>query len=165
MRQANKPPLASKKPSITEAKLRSSPLMVGENLLSSIIEENKEDDFSTLPEVQGSSDTTGLTGDGLMEPLSEQQKDFLQSWIADTRNRLEAEQRDERKFYEEAILHMKQQMEEMREDYNDLRRSRSSSVTETPIKKHTFETSKVQRPQDKAYQEIFTASKTQLSEF
>jgi hypothetical protein len=82
--------------------------------------------------------------------------------IEDTRNRLEAEQRDERKFYEEAISHMKQQMEEMREDYNDLRRSRSSSVTETPIQKHAFETPKVQRPQDKAYQEILTASKAQI---
>ena len=73
MRQANKATLASKKPSATEAKLHSSPLMVGENLLSPITEENKEDDFSTLPEVQGSSDIKDLTGDGLMEPLSEQQ--------------------------------------------------------------------------------------------
>ena len=52
-------------------------------------------------------------------------------------------------------------MEEMREDYNDLR-TRSSSVTETPIKKYAFETPKVQRPQDKAYQEILTASTTQF---
>jgi hypothetical protein len=120
MRQANKATLASKKPSATEAKLRSSPLMVGENLLCPIKEENKEDDFSTLPEVQGSSDTKDLTGDGIMEPLSEQQKDFLRSCIEDTRNRLEADKRDERQFYDEAISQMKQQMEEMREDYNDL---------------------------------------------
>jgi hypothetical protein len=65
-----------------------------------------------------------------MEPLSEQQKDFLQSCIDDNRNRLEAEQRDERTFYEEAMARVKEKMDEMREDYNDLRRSRSSPVAE-----------------------------------
>ncbi len=52
-------------------------------------------------------------------------------------------------------------MEEMREDYNDLRRSRSSPVAEIITRKHAFETPKVQRPQDKAYQDILSASKTQ----
>ena len=162
MRQANKATLASKKP--TEAKPRSSPLEVGDHLLSPITEDNKEEDFSTLPEVQGSSDTKDLTGADIMEPLSELQKDFLRSCIEDNRNRLEAEQRDERKYYEDAISHMKQQMEDMRNDYNDLRRSRSSPVTETPVQKHAFETPKVQRPQDKAYQDILTASKNERQE-
>ncbi len=74
----------------------------------------KEEDI-TLPEVQGSSDNKLLTLD--MEPLSEQQKEFLQSCLDDTRNRPEEERREERKFYEEAILRMKGQMDEMREDY------------------------------------------------
>ena len=156
--------VAPKKPSATDAKLRAStsPLAGEDANLSPIKEETTTEDFSTLPEVQGSSDTQGLTGESLMEPLNDQQKDFLQSCIDSTRNRLEAEQRDERRFYEEAIARMKEQMDEMREDYNDLRRSRSSPVAEITNPKHAFETPKVQRPQDKAYQEILTASKRQL---
>ena len=73
-----------------------------------------------MPEVQGSIDNKTLTIDDPMKPLSDQQKDFLQFCIDDTRNRLEAEQREERKFYEEAISRMREQMEEMHEDYNDL---------------------------------------------
>ena len=101
--------VAPKKPSATDAKLRAStsPLAGEDAILGPIKEETTEEDFLILPEVQGSSDTKGLTGDGLMEPLSEQQKDFLQSCIDSTRNRLEAEQRDERRFYEEAIARMK----------------------------------------------------------
>ena len=99
--------IAPKKPSATDAKLRASTSPGEEAILSPIKEENTEDDFSKLPEVQGSSVTKSLTGDSLMEPLSEQQQDFLQSCIDDTRNRLEAEQRDERRFYEEAITRMK----------------------------------------------------------
>ena len=57
---------------------------------------------------------------------------------------------------------MREQMEEMREDYNDLRRSRSNPVAENTSQKHAFETPKVQHPQDKAYQEILTASKQQF---
>ena len=120
--------IVPKKASAPDAKLRASTSPGEEALLSPIQEENTEDDFSKLPEVQGSSVAQGLTGDGLMEPLSEQQKEFLQSCIADTRNRLEAEQREERKFYDEEISRMREQMNEMREDYNDLRRSRSSPV-------------------------------------
>ena len=96
-----------------------------------------------------------------MEPLSEQQKDFFQSYLDDARNRMEEERREERKFYEDTISRMKDQMEEMREDYHDLRMSRSSPVVENPNSKHAFETPKVQRPQDKAYQEILTASKNE----
>jgi hypothetical protein len=124
-------------------------------------EETTEEDFLKLPEVQGSSDTKDLTGGSLMEPLSDQQKDFFHSYLDDARNRMEEERREERKFYEETISRMKEQMEEMREDYNDLRRSRSSPVIENPNPKHAFETPKVQRPQDKAYQEILTASKNE----
>ena len=152
---------APKKPSATDAKPRASTSPGGEDILSPIKEENTEDDFSKLPEVQGSSVAQGLTGDGLMEPLSEHQKEFLQSCIDDTRTRLEAAQRDERRFYEEEMARMREQMEDMREDYNDLRRSRSSPVAEITTRKHAFETPKVQRPQDKAYQEILSASKTQ----
>ncbi len=114
--------VAPKKPSATDAKLRAStsPLAGEDANLSPIKEETSTEDFSTLPEVQASSDTQGLTGESLMEPLNDQQKDFLQSCIDSTRNRLEAEQRDERRFYEEAIARMKEQMDEMREDYNDL---------------------------------------------
>jgi hypothetical protein len=57
---------------------------------------------------------------------------------------------------------MKGQMEEMREDFHDLRRSRNSPIAEIVTQKHAFETPKVQRPQDKAYQEILTASKQQF---
>ncbi len=146
--------IAPKKPSATDTKLRASTSPGEEAILSPIKEVNTEDDFSKLLEVQGSSVAQGLTGDGLMEPLSEQQKDFLQSCIDDTRNRLEAEQRGERRFYEEAMARMKEQMDEMREDYNDLRRSRSSPVAEITTRKHAIETPKVQRPQDKAYQVI-----------
>ena len=134
--------IVPKKPSATDVK-RASTSPGEEAILSPINEENTEDDFSKLPEVQGFSVAQGLTGDGLMEPLSEQQKDFLQSCIDDTRSRLEAEQRDERRFYEEAITRMKAQMEEMREDYNDLRRSRSPPVAEINTHKHAFETPKV----------------------
>ncbi len=102
--------IVPKKPSTTDAKLRASTSPGEEAILSPINEENTEDDFSKLPEVQGFSVAQGLTGDGLMEPLSEQQKDFLQSCIDDTRNRLEAEQRDERRFYEEEMARMKEQM-------------------------------------------------------
>jgi hypothetical protein len=154
--------IVPKKPSATDAKLRASSSPGEEAILSPIQEENKEDDFSQLPEVQGSSVAQGLTGDGQMEPLSEQQKEFLQPCIADTRNRLEAEQREERKFYDEEMARMREQMNEMREDYNDLRRSRSSPVAEITTRKHAFETPKVQRPQDIAYQEILSASKTQF---
>ncbi len=154
--------VAPKKPSATDAKLRASTSpMTGEDaILSPIKEETTEEDFSKLPEVQGSSDTTTLTMDN-MEPLSDQQKDFFHSYLDDARNRMEEERREERKFYEETISRMKDQMEEMREDYNDLRRSRSSPVVDNPNPKHAFETPKVQRPQDKAYQEILTASKNE----
>jgi hypothetical protein len=57
---------------------------------------------------------------------------------------------------------MREQMEEMREDYNDLRRSRSNHVAEVTSQNHAFETPKVQRPQDKAYQDILSASKQQF---
>ena len=101
---------APKKPSATDAKPRASTSPGGEDILSPIKEENTEDDFSKLPEVQGSSVAQGITGDGLMEPLSEQQKEFLQSCIDDTRNRLEAAQRDERRFYEEEMARMREQI-------------------------------------------------------
>ena len=157
--------VAPKKTSATDAKLRASTSPTtnpfGEDaILSPIKEETTEEDFSRLPEVQGSSDTATLTTE-TMDPLSEQQKDFFQSYLDDARNRMEEERREERKFYEETISRMKEQMEEMREDYHDLRRSRSSPVAENPNPKHAFETPKVQRPQDKAYQEILTASKTE----
>jgi hypothetical protein len=135
---------------------------IGDALLSPIQEDNEEDDLLTMPEIQGSIDNKTLTIDDSMEPLSDQQKDFLQSFIDDTRYRMEAEQWEERTFYEEALSRMREQMEEMREDYNDLRRSRSSPVTEITSQKHAFETPKVQRPQDKAYQDILSASKQQF---
>ena len=69
MRQANKPTLATKKLSAAEAKLSSPPIQVGAENLTPIKEENTDEDFSKLPEVQGSSDTKSLTGDGIMEPL------------------------------------------------------------------------------------------------
>jgi hypothetical protein len=158
MRQANKPTLATKKPSATETKLRSSPQLVEGTLLSPIKEENKDDDFSTLPEVPGSTDTQRPTGDDLMEPLK------VTSCIADTQRRLEKENQEERRYYEQSINAMRAEMNAMREDYNDLQRSRSSSVAENPTQKHAFETPKVQRPQDKAYQEILTASKHQFQQ-
>ncbi len=104
-----------------------------------------------------------------MEPLSDQQKEFFKSYLDDTRTHMEEERREERKLmseerklYEKTISRMKTQLEEMREDYLDLRRSRSNPVAELTSQKHAFETPKVQRPQDKAYQEILTASKQQF---
>jgi hypothetical protein len=47
-----------------------------------------------MPEVQGSIDNKKLTIDDPMEPLSDQQKDFLKSCLDDTRNRLEEEKRE-----------------------------------------------------------------------
>ncbi len=78
--------VAPKKPSTTDAKLRAStsPLAGDDATLSPIKEETTTEDFSTLPEVQDTSDTQGLTGEGLMDPLSDQQKEFLQSCINDT---------------------------------------------------------------------------------
>ena len=96
MRQSTKPTLATKNPSTADAKLRSSTLMAGEALLSPIKEEdNKEDELSTMLEVQGSIDNNKkLTIDDPMEPLSDQLKDFLKSCLDDTRNRLEEEKRE-----------------------------------------------------------------------
>jgi hypothetical protein len=42
------------------------------NLSSALSKENKEDDFSTPPEVQGSINNKTLTIDDPMEPLSDQ---------------------------------------------------------------------------------------------
>ena len=90
--------VAPKKPSATDAKLRAStsPLTGEDANLSPIKEEATEEDFSKLPEVQGSSDTAALTTDS-MEPLSDQQKDFFHSYLDDARNRMEEERRDGRK--------------------------------------------------------------------
>jgi hypothetical protein len=107
------------------------------------LEDNKEEDFSTLPEVQGSSKTRRLTGDDFMEPLSDLQKGFLTNCIADTQRRLEKENQEERRFYEQSINAMREEMNAMCETYFDLRRSRSSSIAEHPTRKHAFETPKV----------------------
>jgi hypothetical protein len=63
--------VAPKKPSATNAKLRAStsPTLGEDAILSTIKEETTEDDFSKVPEVQGSSDTATLTMDN-MEPES-----------------------------------------------------------------------------------------------
>ena len=139
--------IAPKKPSATDAKLRASTTGDDANL-SPIKEEDIE-----LPEVQGSTNIPSLTSE-TMEPLSDLQKDFFQSYLDKNRTRMEEDRREERKSYEETILRMQGQMQEMREDYDNLRRSRSSPVVEITSPKHAFETPKVQRPQDKAYQEI-----------
>jgi hypothetical protein len=68
--------LATKKPSATDAKLRSPPL-VGDALLSPILEDNKEDDLLTMPEIQGRIDNKTLTIDDPMEPLSDQPTERL----------------------------------------------------------------------------------------
>ena len=149
---------APKKP--TDAKLRAStsPTTAFDDANLSPI---KEEDVQ-LPEVQGSDNTTSLTTG--MEPFSDQQKDYFKSCLEDAQYRMENERRLERTGYEETIAHMKGQMDEMREDYLDLRRSRSSPVAEITSQRHAFETPKVQRPQDKAYQEILTASKQKSHE-
>jgi hypothetical protein len=96
-----------KRPSANDAKLQAStsPTRDENTNLSTI----KEEDL-TMPEVQGSSDIhtlhTSLTMED-MEPLSAQQKEFFRSCLDDTRNRLEAEQREERKFYEQSIKDMR----------------------------------------------------------
>ena len=143
--------IAPKKPSATDAKLRAP--TTEDTTLSPIKEED-----SQLPEVQGSSNTDSNTLES-MEPLSELQKDFFQSCLQDNNHRMEEDRREERRSYQETITRMQDQMQEMREDYDTLRRSRSSPVIELTSPKHAFETPKVQRPQDKAYQEILTASK------
>jgi hypothetical protein len=148
-----------KKPSTADDRVRTLPIMAEENLLSPIKEDNKEEKFSTLPEAQGSMNNKALTIDDPMEPLSDQQKYFLTSCIADTQRRLEKENQEVRRFHEQSINEMREEMNAMRENYNDLQRSRSSSVAEHPTQRHAFETPKVQRPQDKPYQDILTASK------
>ena len=148
---------APKKP--TDAKLRASTSPLTTAFDDAILSPIKEEDVQ-LPEVQGSGNTTSLTTG--MEPFSDQQKDYFKSCLEDAQYRMENERRLERTGYEETIAHMKGQMDEMREDYLDLRRSRSSPVAEITSQRHAFETPKVQRPQDKAYQEILTASKEQL---
>jgi hypothetical protein len=70
--------LPTKKPAASDAKARNSPSLAEETILSPILEDNKEEDFSTLPEVQGSTETRRLTGEAFMEPLSELQKDSHQ---------------------------------------------------------------------------------------
>ena len=116
-----------------------------------------------MPEVLGSSNTMDPNTPShtleSMEPLSDLQKVFFQSCLDDNRNRMAEDRREERRSYEETISRMQEQMQEMREDYDTLRRSRNSPVVELTTPKHAFETPKVQRPQDKAYQEILTASK------
>jgi hypothetical protein len=94
-----------------------------------------------------------------MEPLSEQQNEFLiNSIIAETRHEIEAEKHDDRRYYEDAL--MRQEIQEMQENYHDLQKSRTvSHIADIP--KHAFENPKAQRLQDKAYQEILTASKEQ----
>ena len=146
--------IAPKNPSATDAKLRAS--TTGDDAILSPI---KEED-SEIPEVQGSTSTPSLTPES-MESLSDLQKDFFQSYLDEHRARMEEDRREERKSYEETISRMQGQMQEMREDYDTLRRSRSSTIVEITSPTHAFETPKVQRPQDKAYQEILTASKQQ----
>ena len=153
--------IAPKKPSTNDAKAR--PFTTDDATLSPI----KEEDIH-MPEVEGSSNTMDSTTPSLtsesMEPLSDLQKDFFQSYLDDNRNRMEEDRREERRSYEETISRMQEQMQEMREDYDTLRRSRSRPAVEFISPKHAFETPKVQRPQDKAYQDILTASKQQTQQ-
>ena len=122
--------IAPKKPSATDAKLRAS--TTEDNTLSPIKEED-----SQIPEVQGSSNTDSTTLES-MEPLSELQKDFFQSCLQDNNHRMEEDRREERRSYQETITRMQDQMQEMREDYDTLRRSRSSPVIELTSPKTRF---------------------------
>ena len=127
--------IAPKKPSATDAKLKAS--TTEDPTLSPIKEEE-----SQMPEVQGSSNamdsnTPSLTSES-MEPLSDLQKDFFQSCLDDNRNRMAEDRREERRSYEETISRMQEQMHEMREDYDTLRRSRNSPVVELTTPKHAF---------------------------
>ncbi len=60
---------------------------------------------------------------------------------------------------------MRQEMKDMQEHHSDLISGMRSiaNTTMPPVEtaKHAFETPKVQRPQDRAYQKILTAKKTQ----
>jgi hypothetical protein len=105
--------------------------------------------------------------------FTDAQQEFINQAIAQTRRQTLAENEisrdDERHYYEkqlqeihERILNMQQdQREQMiqmaRQAHRDLPHSHTSSSVENP--KHAFETPKVQRPQDKAYQAILTANK------
>ncbi len=127
--------IATKKPSTTDAKFRAS--TTDDANLSPI----KEEDIQ-MPEVQGSSNTPSLTSES-MEPLSDLQKDFFQSYLDENRNRMEEDRREERRSYEETISRMQEQIQEMREDYDTLRRSRSSPAVEfispnMPLKPRKF---------------------------
>jgi hypothetical protein len=85
-------------------------------------------------------DNKALTIDEPMAPLNDQQNDFLKSCLDDTRNRLEEEKREERKFYEESISRMRAEMEEMRENHfpkTRLRNSESSTPTRQGISINT----------------------------
>jgi hypothetical protein len=105
MRTSKTVPTANKTAAATDAKAHTSPTLAGDAILSPIMEKNMEEGFSTLPEVQGSSETSRLTRDDFMEPLTDLQKDFLTSCIADTQCRLEKENQEERRFYEQHQCH------------------------------------------------------------
>ena len=97
--------IAPKKPSTNDAQAR--PSTTDDATLSPI----KEEDIQ-MPEVEGSSNTMDSTTPSLtsesMEPLSDLQKDFFQSYLDDNRNRMEEDRREERRSYEETISRMQE---------------------------------------------------------
>ena len=137
---------------------RASPLTVDDALLTPIKEENLPTQTNT-----GSADTS-LTTEG-MEPLTTKQSAYIDAVMTQARLEADAEKDKDREYYEQEFRRMRQTMYDMQEQHNDLLASMRSTAATTlpPVEpaRHAFETPKVQRPQDRAYQEILTAQKTQ----
>ena len=72
---------------------------------------------------------------------------------------------ENREYYERECQRMRQTIHDMQEQHGNLIYNMNSIANTMlpPVEpvRHAFETPKVQRPQDRAYQEILTAQKTQ----
>jgi hypothetical protein len=114
-----------------------------------------------------------LLTDDEIPTFTDAQQDFINEAIAHTRRQTLTEnaisRNNERDYYEKQLQEMSERISTMQQDQReqmiqmaqqrqrDLPDTYTSSSVENP--KHAFETPKVQRPQDMAYQAILTANK------
>jgi hypothetical protein len=140
----------------TDAQLRASPLTVDDALTTPTKEENSATSANT-----GRADTL-FTTEG-MEPLTTKQTAYINAVMTQARLEADVEKETEREYYEREFIRMRQEMKDMQEHHSDLISGMRSiaKTTMPPVEtaKHAFETPKVQRPQDRAYQEILTAQR------
>ena len=137
---------------------RASPLTVDDALLAP----SKEESLPTSTPT-GNADTS-LTTEG-MEPLTARQSAYIDSVMAQARLEVDAEKDREKEHYQKELRRLQGLIYDMREQHSDLLASLQPTAATTfpPVEpaRHAFETPKVQRPQDRAYQEILTAQKNQ----